>query len=137
MRSTTWKCSPIIITSRNTRIWIRGISAGIWKSHLMKIPRFRADPFLGQFSGSLCGGRCGLYRRCGAGLYKRTGAMYVFLYGTCLSILIEGMQYVLNLGFFEWDDIISNVVGTIIGYYIVFILTCVFEGKRRKKNLRL
>lgn len=73
----------------------------------------------------------------GAGLYKRTGAMYVFLYGTCLSILIEGMQYVLNLGFFEWDDIISNVVGTIIGYYIVFILTCVFEGKRRKKNLRL
>lgn len=43
----------------------------------------------------------------------------------------------LNLGFFEWDDIISNIVGTIIGYYIVFTLACVFEGKRRKENLNL
>lgn len=73
----------------------------------------------------------------GAGLYKRTGAMHVLLYGACLSILIEGVQYVLNLGFFEWDDIISNIFGTIIGYYIVFTLVCVFEGKRRKENLKL
>lgn len=60
--------------------------------------------------------------------------MRVFLYGACLSILIEGMQFALNLGFFEWDDIISNIVGTIMGYYIVFTLVCVFEGKRRKEN---
>lgn len=73
----------------------------------------------------------------GAGLYKRADAMYVFLYGACLSLLIEGMQYALNLGFFEWDDIISNIVGTIMGYYIVFTLVCVFEGKRRKENLKL
>lgn len=67
-----------------------------------------------------------------AGLYKRSGAMRVFLYGACLSILIEGMQYVLNLGFFEWDDIISNIIGTLIGYYIVFILAYVFEGRRKE-----
>lgn len=58
-------------------------------------------------------------------------------YGACLSLLIEGMQYVLNLGFFEWDDIINNIVGTIIGYYIVFALACVFEEKKRKENLKL
>lgn len=73
----------------------------------------------------------------GTGLYKRSGAMRVFLYGACLSILIEGMQYVFNLGFFEWDDIISNIVGTIIGYYIALTLECAFEGKRRKENLKL
>lgn len=73
----------------------------------------------------------------GAGLYKRVDAMYVFLYGACLSLLIEGMQYALNLGFFEWDDIISNIVGMIIGYYIVFTLACVFEEKRRKENQKL
>lgn len=68
----------------------------------------------------------------GASLYKREGAIRVFLYGTCLSLLIEEIQYVLNLGFFEWDDIISNVIGILIGYYIMVTLVCVFEGRRKK-----
>lgn len=78
-----------------------------------------------------------LFAPFGAGLYRRTGTMNALLYGACLSIFIEGMQYAFNLGFFEWDDIISNIVGTIIGYYIVFAMACVFEGKRRKENLKL
>ena len=35
----------------------------------------------------------------------------------------------LNLGFFEWNDIISNIVGIIIRYCIVFTMAYVFEEK--------
>ena len=42
----------------------------------------------------------------------------VLLLGGGLSIFIELLQFILKKGFCEVDDIIHNVLGCIIGYYI-------------------
>lgn len=49
-------------------------------------------------------------------LYGHKNGMWITLYGLLFSLLIECMQYVFCLGWFDIDDVISNVLGTYTGY---------------------
>lgn len=44
------------------------------------------------------------------------------MFGLCTSILIECMQYATKRGYFQIDDILTNLLGTIIGYFVFRIL---------------
>lgn len=46
----------------------------------------------------------------------------VMLIGTCLSVSIEAMQLITKRGFSEFDDVMHNTLGCMIGYG-VFVLT--------------
>jgi glycopeptide antibiotics resistance protein len=39
-----------------------------------------------------------------------------FIIGVCISIMIEISQFIFKRGFTEFDDVIHNVVGCLIGY---------------------
>jgi glycopeptide antibiotics resistance protein len=43
-------------------------------------------------------------------------------FGIVSSILIEGIQYITQRGYFQTDDIITNVLGTLIGYLIFIVI---------------
>lgn len=49
-------------------------------------------------------------------LYGHKNGMWITLCGMLFSLLIECTQYVFCLGWFDIDDIISNVLGTYTGY---------------------
>ena len=53
-------------------------------------------------------------------LYPNRSAIFIPI---ALSVLIELLQYWLKIGFFEPDDIISNSLGSIIGFYAGSLLT--------------
>lgn len=63
---------------------------------------------------------------------KKFGLLNSFLYGFSLSLFIEAMQLVLRRGYFEFDDMLSNTIGVLIGYIVGKILgSCVkisFKG---------
>ncbi|MGN1316836.1 MAG: VanZ family protein [Acutalibacteraceae bacterium] len=48
---------------------------------------------------------------------KHKGIIY-FCIGLLISLLIETLQYIFNLGFAEADDLIFNTLGVIIAYYL-------------------
>lgn len=49
---------------------------------------------------------------------KKLNKLYfVFLIGAIISILIECTQYIFKIGVFEFDDILNNSIGVILGYY--------------------
>lgn len=39
------------------------------------------------------------------------------LAGIVISIFTESMQYIFKIGLFEFDDIIHNMLGTVIGFF--------------------
>jgi glycopeptide antibiotics resistance protein len=47
----------------------------------------------------------------------------IILTSVCVSIFIEAMQYILTLGVFDIDDIILNLLGTVLGFllYKIFL----------------
>lgn len=51
-------------------------------------------------------------------LYGHKNGMWITLHGMFFSLLIECMQYTLCLGWFDIDDIISNTLGTCLGYVL-------------------
>lgn len=53
----------------------------------------------------------------GCGLYRMTFKKVLFL-GGGFSVFIELLQFVFKKGFCETDDVIHNVIGCIIGYFI-------------------
>lgn len=55
--------------------------------------------------------------------------------GFMCTLMIEVLQYVLKLGVFEWDDILNNTIGTLLGYCALQIVTCIFKRKELKKAL--
>lgn len=44
------------------------------------------------------------------------------LFGLCISALIESCQLVFKLGLFEFDDILNNTIGMMIGYGLHYLL---------------
>lgn len=48
-------------------------------------------------------------------LGRRLSARSLVLCGILLSGCIEVLQYVLERGLFEWDDIIHNTLGLVVG----------------------
>ena len=55
--------------------------------------------------------------------------------GLAISGLIEGMQLVTARGFFQIDDIATNVAGTIVGWGTVRILAEIHQHKKYCKNM--
>lgn len=54
---------------------------------------------------------------------------YVIIIGVILSGIIELAQLFLCRGYFEWDDILHNVFGCCLGYYVML-----FANKLTRKN---
>lgn len=54
--------------------------------------------------------------------------------GLGVTLLIEVLQLVTNRGIFECDDILNNVVGTIIGYGFFVLGRWLFAEKNKKKT---
>lgn len=54
----------------------------------------------------------------GAILYQIYPKRIVLVFAIVLSLLIESIQYMCGLGFCEFDDIISNSIGAIIGFFM-------------------
>ncbi len=51
------------------------------------------------------------------------------VFGAATSFLIEFFQLVTRRGYFQIDDILTNILGTVIGYLCFFV----FPGRRGKK----
>ena len=49
---------------------------------------------------------------------KVVGYRYVFLISLFISLIIETFQYLTSFGVFDIDDIILNITGSLIGYFI-------------------
>lgn len=45
-----------------------------------------------------------------------------YLAGFIVTLIIEGCQYFMHIGVFEADDILNNLVGTMIGYGLAFLV---------------
>lgn len=52
------------------------------------------------------------------GSFKGMKWWHVLLIGLCLSMLIELLQLVLKRGLTEVDDVVHNVLGCMIGYWV-------------------
>lgn len=52
-------------------------------------------------------------------------------FGTVTSVAVECLQLVTGRGFFQIDDILTNILGTIIGYLVFWI--CIGRHKRVDK----
>lgn len=55
-------------------------------------------------------------------IFRPISWVKVLAIGACLSVGIELMQFVLKRGFAEFDDVMHNTVGCLIGYGIYFAL---------------
>ena len=65
---------------------------------------------------------------------KNRGFGRVVLIGALVSLSIEALQFVLRTGVSDIDDVISNTIGTAIGFLLYFICHIV---KKRVKDLKL
>lgn len=54
-----------------------------------------------------------------ASIHRKMPLRHAFCIGILLSSAIEVLQLVLRLGLFEWDDIIHNTLGCVLGAVIV------------------
>ncbi len=54
-----------------------------------------------------------------AGAIWRIKAWQAFLYGLLLSLIIELIQLASCRGYFEWDDLLHNAIGFLLGILIV------------------
>ena len=61
---------------------------------------------------------------------RKTAAVIVLLSALLFSCLIEILQYELRRGLFEYDDILDNTIGAVLGY-------AVYRGMRRICRKRL
>ena len=53
----------------------------------------------------------------------------VLVIGICLSVGIEVLQFVFRKGFSEFDDVMHNTLGCLIGYGIMTILRIIFNTR--------
>ncbi|HVG15098.1 MAG TPA: VanZ family protein [Chitinophagaceae bacterium] len=64
-------------------------------------------------------------------LFERWSFGKKFLVALLLSVLVEGLQYILRLGAFDATDIVTNTLGGVIGLVIFIVL-----GKAFKSGLK-
>lgn len=57
------------------------------------------------------------------------------LVGLITTVLIEGLQLVTKRGIFECDDILNNLLGTMIGYGFFALVSWLFLEKKKKKTV--
>ncbi|MFR5876120.1 MAG: VanZ family protein [Eubacterium sp.] len=66
---------------------------------------------------------------------KKLNKIYIVLpCGIVLTILIELAQYILKIGIFEFDDILNNTFGVLIGFTILQIALNIYNKKINLKN---
>lgn len=63
----------------------------------------------------------------GAMLYRLLPKWYVVLISPLMSLCIEVMQYVMKTGLFEYDDMVSNSLGGLIGMLVCMGIRRVME----------
>lgn len=56
----------------------------------------------------------------------------VLLFGCSVSILIESLQFLLKRGFSEFDDVLHNTLGCMIGYGIYLLVRMGYESFSKK-----
>lgn len=62
--------------------------------------------------------------------FKRINAMKTFMVAFAFILIVEILQYVSRRGVFDVDDLLLNMIGSIIGYGIYKLLFNVFKGGR-------
>lgn len=62
---------------------------------------------------------------------KRLLILKSSLYGIFLSTVIEILQLVLRRGYCEWDDLVSNFIGTAIGCLLISIYRLLARAKEK------
>lgn len=72
-----------------------------------------------------------LFPSCNIGIGKE-----VVLISLLLSVAIEVCQGVFRIGWFETDDIMHNVLGTIIGWFIYSVIIIQRKGKQKICNIQ-
>lgn len=65
-------------------------------------------------------------------LFKKITWKSVLIIGGAISALIEISQLILCRGLFEWDDMIHNTLGCVLGYLVVSLLFRKRCGRRGK-----
>jgi glycopeptide antibiotics resistance protein len=55
------------------------------------------------------------------------GLKHAFLYGLCLSMIIESVQFTLRLGMCQVDDVINNSIGMVVGILIAHQISIALE----------
>ena len=65
------------------------------------------------------------------------GKWLVFLSGFLMSVMIELTQLVAHRGVFEYDDILHNSLGTIIGIALFYVATRILVSFERKYKIQL
>lgn len=50
------------------------------------------------------------------------------LVGGGISLLIETLQFFLNKGFAEFDDVWHNTIGCVIGFYVLMIFAMITKS---------
>ncbi len=68
---------------------------------------------------------------CLHGKFRKAG--WTYLAGLVLTAVIEILQLVLKRGIFEMDDLLNNLVGTMIGYGLYRLWEIICEVLRRKR----
>ena len=66
----------------------------------------------------------------GAVMYSVSKNRILILAPFVLSLIIELIQLVFGLGAFEFDDIISNTIGGLLGFLIAYLLSGLFRKKK-------
>ena len=50
------------------------------------------------------------------------------LFGALTSMAVESLQLVTSRGYFQIDDILTNILGTVVGYFLYYV----FWGRRKR-----
>lgn len=66
----------------------------------------------------------------GAILYRIYPQNLVLLAPIFLSFIIESVQFITGVGLFEFDDLFSNCIGTLIGFFGCFVITSCFLKRK-------
>lgn len=59
--------------------------------------------------------------------FKKTGWLQMFFITTMLSVSIEVIQFLFRRGFAETDDVLHNVVGSLVGYGLYKAVCFIYE----------
>lgn len=62
----------------------------------------------------------------------RARFVHTFFFGLFCSGMIEVLQFVLQRGLFEWDDILHNVLGVCAGYGLFWIIRCIYKHRTKE-----
>ena len=65
--------------------------------------------------------------------FEKISAKTVFIIGLALSISIEVLQFALKRGYSEFDDVIHNSIGCMLGFGISLIIKALYDGITKKR----